>query len=64
MRWLLPFALLMPLYWVLISIGAWKGLLQLFTNPHYWEKTEHGRSAEDAPAAPRIAAEPDSDGFT
>jgi glycosyltransferase XagB len=64
MRWLLPFALLMPLYWVLISIGAWKGLLQLFTNPHYWEKTEHGRSAEDAPAAPRIAPESDSDGFT
>ncbi len=39
---LLPAALLMPLYWVLISIGAWKGFLQLFTRPHYWEKTVHG----------------------
>ncbi len=35
-------ALLMPFYWVLISIGAWKGFLQLFTRPFYWEKTQHG----------------------
>ena len=43
-RWprLLPYALLMPLYWVLMSIGAWKGFLQLFTNPFHWEKTPHG----------------------
>ncbi len=39
---LLPYALFMPLYWVLISIGAWKGLWQLFTKPFYWEKTIHG----------------------
>ncbi|MDF3130423.1 glycosyltransferase [Kiritimatiellaeota bacterium B1221] len=42
-RWkLIPAALTMPVYWVLISIGAWKGFLQLFTRPHYWEKTRHG----------------------
>jgi cellulose synthase/poly-beta-1,6-N-acetylglucosamine synthase-like glycosyltransferase len=35
-------ALSMPVYWILISIGAWKGFLQLFTRPHYWEKTRHG----------------------
>lgn len=35
-------ALLSPIYWVLISIGAWKGLIQLLTSPHYWEKTIHG----------------------
>lgn len=35
-------AFTMPLYWVLISVGAWKGFLQLFTRPHYWEKTRHG----------------------
>lgn len=39
---LLPVALTMPLYWILISVGAWKGFLQLFTRPHYWEKTRHG----------------------
>ncbi|MET0526638.1 MAG: glycosyltransferase [Nocardioides sp.] len=35
-------ALLSPLYWGLMSIAAWKGAIQLFTNPFYWEKTEHG----------------------
>lgn len=41
---LLPVAITMPLYWVLVSIGAWKGLIQLITRPHYWEKTTHGIS--------------------
>ena len=31
-----------PLYWGLMSLAAWKGFCQLFTNPFYWEKTEHG----------------------
>lgn len=35
-------AMLSPLYWGLMSWGAWKGFIQLFTNPFYWEKTEHG----------------------
>ena len=35
-------AMLSPLYWGLMSYAAWKGFLQLFTNPFYWEKTEHG----------------------
>jgi hypothetical protein len=38
-------ALLCPLYWVLISVGSWKGLLQLFTRPFFWEKTRHGTEA-------------------
>jgi hypothetical protein len=32
----------MPIYWILISIGAWKGFLQLLYKPFYWEKTVHG----------------------
>ena len=35
-------ALLLPGYWVLISIAAWKGLWQAMIKPHYWEKTIHG----------------------
>ena len=31
-----------PLYWVLMSIGAWKGFIQLIHKPFYWEKTVHG----------------------
>ncbi len=39
-----PLALTMPVYWMLISVAAWRGLLQLITRPFYWEKTAHGVS--------------------
>jgi len=51
---LFPYALLMPFYWILISIAAIKGFFQLFTNPWYWEKTEHGLS----PSEPASSAGP------
>jgi cellulose synthase/poly-beta-1,6-N-acetylglucosamine synthase-like glycosyltransferase len=35
-------ALFSPLYWALMSVGAWRGLIQLFTRASYWEKTVHG----------------------
>ena len=41
-------ALLSPLYWGLMSWAAWKGFIQLFTNPFYWEKTEHGLDHGDS----------------
>jgi cellulose synthase/poly-beta-1,6-N-acetylglucosamine synthase-like glycosyltransferase len=39
-----PFALLMPMYWVLHSIASWRGLIQLIRKPFYWDKTSHGIS--------------------
>ncbi len=39
-----PYALLMPLYWVLHSIASWRGLIQLVRKPFYWDKTSHGLS--------------------
>ncbi|MBN1257439.1 MAG: glycosyltransferase [Planctomycetes bacterium] len=42
LRDLLPAAILSPVYWALISLAAWKGFLQLFFRPFYWEKTDHG----------------------
>lgn len=45
---LIGYALLMPLYWFFISWGAWKGFLQLFFNPFYWEKTQHGLDTQPA----------------
>jgi len=36
-----------PAYWALMSIGAWKGFLQLLTKPHFWEKTIHGLNVEE-----------------
>ena len=41
----------MPLYWMLISVAAWKGFLQLITKPHHWEKTKHFASKDTALAA-------------
>jgi cellulose synthase/poly-beta-1,6-N-acetylglucosamine synthase-like glycosyltransferase len=42
---LVKYALLSPLYWALMSIAAWKGVLQLIYAPSYWEKTTHGLAA-------------------
>lgn len=39
---LVKYCLLMPAYWVLMSIGAYKALAQLLVRPFYWEKTDHG----------------------
>ncbi len=39
---LVKHTLLIPVYWILMSLGAWKGFLQLITRPSYWEKTKHG----------------------
>jgi glycosyltransferase XagB len=38
---------LAPLYWLLMSIAAWKASMQLILRPHYWEKTRHGLVAEE-----------------
>ena len=38
----IPIALIIPIYWVLMSYAAWKGTFQLITKPFYWEKTTHG----------------------
>ncbi len=35
-------ALVVPAYWVMMSVAAIKGMWQLITNPSYWEKTVHG----------------------
>jgi cellulose synthase/poly-beta-1,6-N-acetylglucosamine synthase-like glycosyltransferase len=32
---------LMPIYWFVMSLAAWKGTLQLLYRPHFWEKTQH-----------------------
>lgn len=34
--------LLIPVYWVLLSLAAWRALFQLVADPYRWEKTEHG----------------------
>jgi hypothetical protein len=34
--------MLVPLYWLLLSIAAWRALHQFLRDPYRWEKTEHG----------------------
>jgi cellulose synthase/poly-beta-1,6-N-acetylglucosamine synthase-like glycosyltransferase len=34
--------LLIPVYWLLLSLAAWRALFQLLYDPYRWEKTEHG----------------------
>jgi len=39
---LIKYSILSPIYWAVMSLAAWKGFLQLFYAPSYWEKTQHG----------------------
>lgn len=39
-RWLL-----VPFYWMLMSAAAWRALIELKTNPFYWNKTAHKPAA-------------------
>lgn len=34
--------LLTPLYWLCLSLAAWRALYQFLADPYRWEKTEHG----------------------
>ncbi len=45
---LILWAILNPVYWILHSVAAYKGLWQLLTRPHYWEKTEHGLTSQSS----------------
>lgn len=36
------YGICMILYWLLISVAAWRALWQLLVCPHRWEKTMHG----------------------
>ncbi|HJP64160.1 MAG TPA: glycosyltransferase family 2 protein [Mucilaginibacter sp.] len=41
---LILFAIANPIYWLMHSAAAYKGLYQLVVKPFYWEKTNHGLS--------------------
>lgn len=39
---LVPFVLLLPAYWMLLSIACWRAVWQFVRDPYRWEKTRHG----------------------
>ncbi len=41
---LILFSIANPVYWLMHSVAAFKGLYQLIVKPFYWEKTDHGLS--------------------
>jgi cellulose synthase/poly-beta-1,6-N-acetylglucosamine synthase-like glycosyltransferase len=46
---LAPHALLIPFYWVLMSVATYVALVELVLRPSHWHKTEHGlHLAEEA----------------
>lgn len=49
---LLGAALLVPLYWVMMSVAAVKAFYQLVAMPSYWEKTAHGLQHDSAAVGP------------
>ncbi|WP_274427214.1 glycosyltransferase [Chelativorans sp. YIM 93263] len=51
--------LMMPPYWLLMSVGAWRALWSLYRRPHHWAKTPHkpSRSAR-APLERGIPSRP------
>jgi cellulose synthase/poly-beta-1,6-N-acetylglucosamine synthase-like glycosyltransferase len=49
------YTLLTPVYWVLMSVAAWQGLISLIRNPFYWAKTEHGVSVPDTDVSAAVA---------
>ena len=52
-----------PWYWLLLSIAAWRAVIELIRRPYHWQKTQHGtahrggggglRSSASAPRPPR-----------
>ena len=48
-RWwkLLPVGLLVPLYWLLISVASYRAADELVRKPHWWNKTRHHGFADD-----------------
>tara|TARA_R110000751_G_scaffold1968_19_gene7338 strand:+ start:196 stop:2112 length:1917 start_codon:yes stop_codon:yes gene_type:complete len=54
----LPRALLLPFYWPLATLAAFKALVESVTAPAYWDKTGHGAGPEVEGAAPIRRAGP------
>lgn len=46
---LIPWGLLAPVYWAMISAAAWRAVWVFVRDPFHWEKTPHGLSRERAP---------------
>jgi cellulose synthase/poly-beta-1,6-N-acetylglucosamine synthase-like glycosyltransferase len=60
----MPALIGLPIYWLLMSLAAYRAIWQLVTRPHLWEKTPHplrgqGRRAIGRRQVPLLAAAPE-----
>jgi cellulose synthase/poly-beta-1,6-N-acetylglucosamine synthase-like glycosyltransferase len=42
LAWLMPWLFLLPVYYLLVSLAAWRAAWELLYAPSYWRKTRHG----------------------
>ena len=54
---LLPWTLLIPVYWLFMSVAAMYAIFELLVKPHYWQKTIHGLHLKGKHADPLAPAE-------
>jgi cellulose synthase/poly-beta-1,6-N-acetylglucosamine synthase-like glycosyltransferase len=45
---LMWWALLTPVYWLMMSYSGWRAFIQFFRDPFMWEKTQHGLAKKRA----------------
>ncbi len=50
---LIKYIFLVPLYWLGMSVAAWKAMYEIIVKPHYWSKTVHGLHLTSG--APKLA---------
>ena len=43
-----PYSLLMPVYWLLMSVASYIALVEFVVRPYHWHKTEHGLHLSEA----------------
>lgn len=55
---LAPWLLLLPVYYVLMSLAAWRAIWEFLRRPDQWNKTEHGLASTSRTGAIHIAAQP------
>lgn len=46
---LVKYVFLVPVYWLGMSLAAWRSLYEVVVKPHYWSKTMHGLHLKKAP---------------
>ncbi len=52
---LIIYSLVIPLYWLSMSIAAWLAVYKLITAPHHWAKTKHGLHLKNEKAVEQSA---------